>query len=140
MRNMIAAFDRAAVRRIGETDSRLFDLATPRLSRLANRGLLWIVVASALRATGDRWARRAAWRGLGGLAAASAATNILGKGLTAWDRPHDKVPGARQLNRAPRTTSFPSGHAASAAAFATGVALAKPSLAACAVPELAHWF
>jgi len=72
-------------------------------------------------------ARRAAWRGL---AAASAATNILGKSLTARDRPHDKVPGARQLNRAPRTTSFPSGHVASAAAFATGVALEKPSLAA----------
>jgi membrane-associated phospholipid phosphatase len=72
-------------------------------------------------------ARRAAWRGL---AAASAATNILGKSLTARDRPHDKVPGARQLNRAPRTTSFPSGHAASAAAFATGVAREKPSLAA----------
>ena len=72
-------------------------------------------------------ARRAAWRGL---AAASAATNILGKSLTARDRPHDKVPGARQLNRAPRTTSFPSGHAASAAAFATGMALEKPSLAA----------
>src|SRR6185369_12380124 len=37
MRNMIAAFDRAAVRRIGETDSRLLDLVMPRLSRLANR-------------------------------------------------------------------------------------------------------
>jgi len=72
-------------------------------------------------------ARRAAWRGL---AAASAATNILGKSLTARDRPHDKVPGARQLNRAPGTTSFPSGHAASAAAFATGVAPEKPNLAA----------
>ena len=52
---MIAAFDRAAVRRIGETDSRLLDLVMPRLSRLANRGLLWIGVASVLRATGDRW-------------------------------------------------------------------------------------
>src|SRR5690348_9712272 len=55
MRNMIAAFDRAAVRRIGETDSRLLDLVMPRLSRLANRGLLWIGVASVLQATGDRW-------------------------------------------------------------------------------------
>jgi undecaprenyl-diphosphatase len=135
---MIAAFDRAAVRRIGETDSRLLDLVMPRLSRLANRGLLWIGVASVLRATGDRRqvARRAAWRGL---AAASAATNILGKSLTARDRPHDKVPGARQLNRAPRTTSFPSGHAASAAAFATGVALEKPSLAAPSSSPLQSW-
>jgi hypothetical protein len=29
MRNMIAAFDRAAVRRIGETDSWLLDLVMP---------------------------------------------------------------------------------------------------------------
>jgi undecaprenyl-diphosphatase len=127
MRNMIAAFDRAAVRRIGETDSRLLDLVMPRLSRLANRGLLWIGVASVLRATGDRWRGRppgAAWPQRAPPPTSSA------RALTARDRPHDKVPGARQLNRAPRTTSFPSGHAASAAAFATGVALEKPSLAA----------
>ena len=86
---MIAAFDRAAVRRIGETDSRLLDLVMPRLSRLANRGLLWIGVASVLRATGDRWARRAPWRGL---AAASAVTNILGKSLTARDAHTTRFP------------------------------------------------
>jgi len=127
---MIAAFDRAALRRIAETDSRLLDVVMPRLSRLANHGWLWIAVAAALRASGDRWARRAAWRGLGGLAAASATANIVGKSLAARDRPRDQVPGARQLAQAPRTTSFPSGHAASAAAFATGVALEKPGLAA----------
>jgi threonine/homoserine efflux transporter RhtA len=59
----------------------------PTVSRLANRGFLWIVLAGALwatgRVTGDRWARRAAWRGLGSLAAASVTANIVGKGK-AW--------------------------------------------------------
>jgi diacylglycerol kinase family enzyme/membrane-associated phospholipid phosphatase len=130
MRNVISAVDRAAVQRIAETDSRLIDVVMPRLSRLADHGLLWIAVAAGLRATGDRWAHRAAWRGLGGLAAASVVANVLGKSLADRDRPHAQIPRARQLPQAPRTTSFPSGHAANAAAFATGVALEKPSLAA----------
>jgi undecaprenyl-diphosphatase len=104
----------------------------PRLSRLANHGFLWIVLAAALWATGDRWARRAAWRGLGSMAAASAAANILGKGLTARRRPDVQVSAARRL-QPPRTSSFPSGHAASAAAFATGVAIEMPGLAAPAI-------
>jgi acid phosphatase family membrane protein YuiD len=45
-------------------------------------------------------------------------------------RPTSEVPLARHLSRVPRSTSFPSGHAASAAAFATGVALEIPALAA----------
>ncbi len=130
MRNVIAAFDRAAMRRVAEMDSRFLDLAMPRLSRASDHGLLWIAVAAGLRTTSDRWARRAAWRALGSLAAASATANILGKELTSRDRPRYVVPGARQLARPPQTTSFPSGHAASAAAFATGVALEEPRLAA----------
>jgi undecaprenyl-diphosphatase len=127
--NLVAAFDRGATRRLAETDSWLIDLVVPGVSRLANHGVLWIAVAAGLRATGDRWARRAAWRGLGGMAAASAAASIARKSLAAWDRPHQEVPASRKLRRAPGTTSFPSGHAASAAAFAVGVALEKPGLA-----------
>src|SRR4029079_11803238 len=41
---------------------------------------------------------------------------------------HTLVPALRQLRRQPRTTSFPSGHSASAAAFATGVALQAPAI------------
>lgn len=130
LRNAIAALDRAAMRRVAQNDSRLLDLVMPRLSRAANHGMLWTGLAIGLWVTGDRWARRAAWRGIGGLAAASAAANIAVKGLAARDRPDARVPASRQLQRAPRTTSFPSGHAASAAAFATGVALEQPALAA----------
>jgi len=64
MRNVIAAFDRAAMRRFAETDCRFLDLVRPRLSRAANHGLLRIAVAAGLWATSDRWVRRAAWRGL----------------------------------------------------------------------------
>jgi len=88
------------------------------------------VLALGLRASGDRWASRAAWRGLGSVAAASATANILAKGPAARGRPDFEVPAARWLARQPRTSSFPSGHAASAAAFATGVALEMPGLAA----------
>lgn len=48
MRNVIAAVDRTALRRIAKADYRLLDLVMPRLSRLANYGLLWIAVAAVL--------------------------------------------------------------------------------------------
>ncbi|NED26421.1 phosphatase PAP2 family protein, partial [Streptomyces anulatus] len=46
----------------------------------------------------------------------------------------DLVPVVRQLKRQPITTSFPSGHAASAAAFATGVALESKGWGAVVAP------
>ncbi len=55
--------------------------------------------------------------------------NIVGKGLSVRHRTDVKVPAARRLPR-PASPSFPSGHAANAAAFAVGVAIEKPSLAA----------
>jgi undecaprenyl-diphosphatase len=91
------------------------------------------VLAAALWATGNRQARRAAWRGLGSMAAASTAANVIGKGLVTRRRPDVGVPVLRQLRRAPRTSSFPSGHAASAVAFATGAAIEMPSLAGPAI-------
>jgi membrane-associated phospholipid phosphatase len=100
------------------------------LSRLADDGFLWMILAAALLASGNRRARRAAWRGLGAMAAASTAANVLGKGLAGRRRPDVDVPVRRRPRRAPRTTSFPSGHAASAAAFAVGAAVEMPELCA----------
>jgi undecaprenyl-diphosphatase len=100
------------------------------LSRLADHGFLWVVLATALWATGNRQARRAAWRGLGSMAAASTAANVIGKGLTGRRRPYAGVPVRSQLRRVPQSSSFPSGHAANAAAFAIGAAIEMPSLAA----------
>ena len=88
-----------------------------------------MVLAAALWATGRRQARRAAWRGLGSMAAASTAANVIGKGLTGRRRPYVGVPVRSRLRQVPRGSSFPSGHAANAAAFAIGAAIEMPSLA-----------
>ncbi|WP_405534617.1 phosphatase PAP2 family protein [Streptomyces sp. NBC_00075] len=127
-------------------DFRLFETAAtrhwpgaervlPRLSRSANHGVLWMATAAALAATGSPRARRAAVRGLASLAVASATINTVGKRSVRRPRPVlDPVPLVRQLKRQPITTSFPSGHAASAAAFATGVALESRGLGAVVAP------
>jgi len=116
--------------RVAAANSPVLDKALPALSRAANYSGLWIGIAAVLAATENKWARRAALRGLASIAMASTASNVLGKGLTRRLRPTSEVPLSRRLSRAPHSTSFPSGHAASAAAFATGVALELPVLAA----------
>ncbi|MFK4207776.1 bifunctional phosphatase PAP2/diacylglycerol kinase family protein [Streptomyces sp. NPDC030920] len=108
----------------------------PRLSRTADHGLLWLGAAAGLAALGgNARARRAALRGIASLGVASAVTNILGKSAVRRQRPLlDAVPVVRRLARQPVTTSFPSGHAASAAAFATGVALESKGWGAVVAP------
>jgi membrane-associated phospholipid phosphatase len=126
----IAALDRAAVRGVARVNSPALDRVMPALSQLANHGKLWIALGACLQATGNQRAGRAARRGLASLAAASATANIIGKGLASRERPDADVPAARRLPHAPWTSSFPSGHAASAAAFATGATMEMPELAA----------
>ncbi|MEU6850017.1 phosphatase PAP2 family protein [Actinacidiphila alni] len=107
----------------------------PRLSRAANHGRLWFAVAAGVAATGGRTGRRAAARGLGSLALASLTVNTVGKGAVRRTRPIlDAVPVIRQLHRQPVTSSFPSGHAASAAAFAAGMAIESPRWGAVVAP------
>lgn len=127
-------------------DSRLFEFAAerhwpgaepvlPRLSRSANHGVLWFATAAAMAASRTPRGRRAAVRGVASLALASLAINTLGKRSVRRARPLlDPVPLVRRLKRQPFTTSFPSGHAASAAAFATGVALESPAWGAAVAP------
>ncbi|WP_405589514.1 bifunctional phosphatase PAP2/diacylglycerol kinase family protein [Streptomyces sp. NBC_01190] len=96
----------------------------PRLSRSANHGRLWFAVAAGMAVTGGRSGRRAAMRGLSSLALASLTANTVGKGAFQRSRPLlDAVPVIRRLHRQPITTSFPSGHSASAAAFVAGAAM-----------------
>ncbi|AXK31973.1 phosphatase PAP2 family protein [Streptomyces armeniacus] len=110
----------------------------PGLSRAANHGVLWYAVAAGIAVAGTPKARRAAVRGVASLAVASGAVNTLGKRAVRRARPLvDTVPVIRRLHRQPVTTSFPSGHAASAAAFATGVALESPRWGAAVAPVAA---
>ncbi|MER5396211.1 phosphatase PAP2 family protein [Streptomyces sp. NPDC002599] len=118
-----------------EWDQRLFtrvatarvpgaDPALRRLSHAANHGRLWLGTAAGIGLVGGPAGRRAALRGLGSLALASFTVNTLVKWSARRPRPLlEGVPAIRRLTRQPHTTSFPSGHSASAAAFATAVAL-----------------
>ncbi|WP_405984329.1 bifunctional phosphatase PAP2/diacylglycerol kinase family protein [Streptomyces sp. NBC_00872] len=108
----------------------------PRLSRGANHGLLWFGAAAGIAVLGrGARSRRAALRGVVSLGLASATINTVGKRAVRRPRPLiDGVPVIRRLNRQPFTTSFPSGHAASAAAFATGVALESKGWGAVVAP------
>ena len=110
-------------------------LAPPEQGR-PTTGVLWQATAAGLAAFGGRTGRRAALRGIGALAVASAAANLAGKHLTRRPRPLlEQVPLARRLVRQPFTTSFPSGRTpASAAAFAVGVAIESPLLGALVAP------
>lgn len=130
LRRKITAADYAIMARVASVDSPVLDRALPALSRAANYSRLWMGIAAGLAVSESKWGRRAALRGLASIAIASATTNVLGKRATCRLRPTSEVPLARRLSRVPRSTSFSSGHAASAAAFATGVALEVPALAA----------
>ncbi|AXG81203.1 bifunctional phosphatase PAP2/diacylglycerol kinase family protein [Streptomyces paludis] len=115
------------------------DPVLPRLSRGANHGLLWLGAAAGIALLGrGAKSRRAALRGTVSLGLASAAVNTVGKHAVRRQRPGlDSVPVVRRLKRQPFTTSFPSGHAASAAAFATGVALESKGWGAAVAPVAA---
>lgn len=106
------------------------DEALPRLSRSADHGLLWLGAAGVLGLTRGR-RRRAAVRGLLSIAIASPLANVPGKLSFRRKRPPlDRVALSRRLRRQPTSLSFPSGHAASAAAFTVGVALESPKVGA----------
>lgn len=121
--------DAAAYRRVLGMRSRRLDAVMPPLSRAADRSLAWIVMAGAFAATGPR-GRRAAVRGLACVAATSFVANLPGKLIGGRGRPDPLlVPSARRLVRIPTSSSFPSGHAASAFAFAVGAGAEAPAAA-----------
>jgi diacylglycerol kinase family enzyme/membrane-associated phospholipid phosphatase len=135
MKRHVSRWDRALLRKVAARSWPLAEPVLPRLSRSANRGLLWFAVAGGLATVAGRPGRRAALRGIGSLALASATVNTIGKQAVRRARPlRDAVPAVRRLRRQPLSTSFPSGHAASAAAFATAVALESPRLGAVVAP------
>lgn len=119
--------DAAVFTAIACTRSPLVDAVMPRLTNAADRSKLWMVIAAGLGATNSRRARRAALRGVLTVAVTSAITNQIAKRLIRRERPPVTViPAFRKARRVPTSSSFPSGHAASAAAFATAVGTELP--------------
>jgi membrane-associated phospholipid phosphatase len=114
--------DQAVYRAIAATTSPTLDRGLRRLSSAADHSTLWLAVAATLALQGGR-PRRAALLGVASIGLASATVNIVAKGLLRRARPDRAgvaVPAGRKV-RMPASTSFPSGHSASAFAFATAV-------------------
>ncbi|HEU5333596.1 MAG TPA: phosphatase PAP2 family protein [Actinocrinis sp.] len=125
-----SAFDSRLIGALPQRQSRFLDHVLPALGHAADHSRLWLALGGAMAAAPRRTTRRAALRGAASIALASGAANLVGKTLIRRERPGPAdVPLLRHLRRAPSSSSFPSGHAASAAAFATGVALENPYLA-----------
>ena len=110
--------------------------ALPRRSdpAVVQRGQLlatWLGIAAALAVLGGRRGRRAALEGVVAIGVTSATVNLLAKSLAARPRPHreelESFPS--RAVAMPASSSFPSGHAASAFAFSYAIGRHMPELA-----------
>jgi len=127
----LGAIDRAVYAAIATTPTPTLDEPLRRLSNLASYSKLWLGVAGAMFGLGGPTGRRVAVTGVVAVGVTSAVVNLPMKFATRRARPDRDtagVPGQRQVPM-PETTSFPSGHAASAFAFAGAVGASLPVLA-----------
>ncbi|MET9994795.1 phosphatase PAP2 family protein [Streptomyces mutabilis] len=123
----LRAVDGALYAAVAATSTPTLDRALRRLSHAADHSKISLAIAAALAAAGAR-PRRAALVGLGAVAMTSAAANLLGKTLVRRARP-DREAARVTVDRyvpMPASASFPSGHTASAVAFATAVGVVLP--------------
>jgi len=126
--------DRTISRAISTLPPTPLDTAMKALSGAANHSLLWFTIA-ALLASRRGPGRRGAARGILAIAGASATANAVLKPVLPRRRPAaSELPAYQTIDRPPTSSSFPSGHAASAAAFATAVTLESPKLGLAVAP------
>ncbi|HEX8761404.1 MAG TPA: phosphatase PAP2 family protein [Pseudonocardiaceae bacterium] len=96
------------------------------LTTVARGGLLWLGIAAALAARRGR-ARRAARDGVVAVAVASASSHLMGWWLPRRRPAADHLPAYQALVHKPTSSSFPSSHEATAAAFTTAIASESPA-------------
>jgi undecaprenyl-diphosphatase len=128
-RTELAQLDTAVYSAIAQTPTPTLDRTFRRISRVADHSKLWLATAGMLAVAGGNSGRRAAVDGVASVALTSTIVNAVLKPLAGRRRPDRdtySVPVGRHV-RMPVTRSFPSGHAASAFAFASGVATAAPA-------------
>lgn len=123
----LARLDRALYLAVAQSDTPTLDAGLRRLSRAADKSRLWLATAAVLALVGGSQGRRAAVDGVVSIAVTSAVVNLAVKPITGRARPRrgTEVSDARQVPM-PGSTSFPSGHSASAFAFAEGVGATLP--------------
>jgi membrane-associated phospholipid phosphatase len=127
----LGAVDRAAYEAVTQTPTPSLDEPIRRLSNAANRSLLWLAIAALLALFGGERGRRAALDGVVAIGITSAIVNLVAKSIVTRPRPEraDPAPFVGREIEMPASPSFPSGHAASAFAFAYAVGRHMPNLA-----------
>jgi undecaprenyl-diphosphatase len=135
--HLVDRVDLALTRRVARLPRSRADTALKALTTSANHSLLWFAIAAAM--VGRRGSlRRAALRGVLAIGGASLTANAVAKPLMPRRRPAaDALPNFRTLPDPPTSSSFPSGHSASAAAFTTAVGLECPLAGALIAPVAA---
>ena len=116
---------------MARTPTGTLDAPVRRLSGAADRSKLWLAIAAVVAVAGGHRGRRAALEGVVAIAVTSATVNLGVKPIARRRRP-DRAQPARFEDRhapMPRSASFPSGHAASAFAFAYAIGRHLPVLA-----------
>ncbi len=98
---------------------------------LANNSVLWLAIAGGIFVVGGKRGRRAALTGVAAIGLNSAVVNLPMKTASRRRRPDREIAGVPEARwvTMPTSTSFPSGHSASAFAFAGAVAGELPVLA-----------
>jgi undecaprenyl-diphosphatase len=127
----LGAVDRAVYQVVARTPTPALDRPLRRLSNAASYSRLWLGIAAVIALTGGERGRQAALEGVLALGVTSATINLGIKPLAHRRRPDragTSLAAARQV-RMPESGSFPSGHAASAFAFAYAVGRHLPALA-----------
>jgi membrane-associated phospholipid phosphatase len=112
---------------VAEWHTPILDRTMPGLSEIASGSRLWIGNAALFAVFGGAKGRRTAVEGMVAIGINSFLANVVFKSLVRRQRPTDSVPEARRLVQ-PESSSFPSGHTASAAAFSGIVDRAYPKL------------
>jgi len=126
----LAAVDKAVYRAVAATPTPTLDGPLRTFTSAADHSKLWIATAAVLFAVGGRRGRRAALTGVAAIAGTSAIVNLPMKLAGRRRRPDADaagVPPARRVEM-PTSASFPSGHSASAAAFASSASQVVPAL------------
>jgi membrane-associated phospholipid phosphatase len=126
----LGAVDRAVYEAVARTPTGALDGPVRRLSGAADKSRVWLAIAAVIAATGGRRGRRAALEGVAAIAVTSATVNLVLKPIARRRRPDRAQPALFEGRHVPmpRSASFPSGHAASAFAFAYAVGRHLPLL------------
>jgi undecaprenyl-diphosphatase len=127
----LGAVDRAVYEAVAVTPTPHLDDVFRRLSTAANYSRLWLGIGASIAALGGSRGRGVALEGVLAIGATSATVNLGLKPLARRRRPDrsDTSPFTARFVSMPESTSFPSGHAASAFAFAYTVGRHYPALA-----------